>query len=95
MKVQCPECNSNYNIDPSKVPSASDKGITVTCPKCKHKFPLEVKKEEPIETKNEKKDMIIPCPDCGHVNISVKKCSGCGKIFSDEELEKLKIMIGG
>ena len=95
MKVQCPKCNTNYNIDPSKVPDSPDKGITVTCPKCKQKFPLEIKKEESSEKSKEKKDIIIPCPDCGHVNISVKKCSGCGKIFSDEELQNLKITIGG
>lgn len=96
MKVQCPECKANYNLDISKIPAIPEKGITVTCPKCKHKFPLNIKPQESKSDKSQQKeDIIIPCPDCGHVNISSKKCMSCGKVFTQEELNKLKITIGG
>ena len=96
MKLQCPGCNAKYNLDTSKIPSIPEKGITVTCPKCKHKFPLKLKsKESKTDASKQKKDMLIPCPDCGHVNISSPKCLGCGRAFTKEELEKLKITIGG
>ena len=96
MKLQCPGCNAKYNLDTSKLPAVPEKGITVTCPKCKHKFPLKLKPQEDKAAEGkEKQDMIIPCPDCGHVNISSPKCLGCGKVFTKEELAKLKISIGG
>ncbi len=96
MKVQCPKCSAKYNLDTSKLPAIPEKGITVTCPKCKHKFPLLIKPQETKEDKSkQKQDVLIPCPDCGHVNISSPKCLGCGKVFSKEELAKLKISISG
>ena len=100
MKVICPNCSAKYNLDVSKLPAIPEKGITVTCPKCKHKFPLAVKPEDLKADKadsnsKQKPDIIIPCPDCGHVNIGSTKCLGCGKAFSKEELSKLKISIGG
>ena len=96
MKVQCPGCNAKYNLDISKLPEIPQRGITVTCPKCKHKFPLIIKKEEAKTDEIRKsQDILIPCPDCGHVNISSPKCLGCGKVFTKEELTRLKISIGG
>ncbi len=92
MKLQCPGCKANYNLDTSKIPVATEKGITVTCPKCKHKFPIHIK---PEESSTAEKEIIIPCPTCGHINLSTKKCAGCGRIFTDDELAKLKITIGG
>lgn len=92
MKLQCPGCKANYNLDISKIPAVTEKGITVTCPKCKHKFPLHIKPED--SSKNGK-EIIIPCPACGHVNLSTQKCAGCGKIFTENELAKLKITVGG
>jgi predicted Zn finger-like uncharacterized protein len=100
MKVLCPGCNARYNLDTSKIPAVPEKGVTVTCPKCKHKFPLiikpqDIKADTSKDTSKEKPDVIIPCPDCGHVNISSPKCLSCGKVFTKEELAKLKISIGG
>ena len=95
MKIHCPGCNAKYNLDTSKLPAIPEKGVTVTCPKCKHKFTLVIKPQD-IKADNgkEKRDVIIPCPDCGHVNISSTKCLGCGRVFTKEELAKLKISIG-
>ena len=96
MKLQCPGCNAKYNLDDSKIPAVPEKGITVTCPKYKQKFPLKLKPQESkADNSKQKQDMIIPCPDCGHVNISSPKCLGCGRVFTKEELAKLKISIGG
>ena len=96
MKVQCPGCNARYNLDTSKLPAVPEKGVTVTCPKCKKKFPLVIKPQDiKTDTGKAKQDIIIPCPDCGHVNISSPKCLGCGKMFTKEELAKFKITIGG
>jgi len=95
MKLQCPECKAHYNLDVSKIPAVTEKGITVTCPKCKHKFPLQLKPEEISEDIPREEAIIIPCPACSHVNISSDKCAGCGKVFTEEEIEKLKITVGG
>lgn len=96
MKLQCPGCYAKYNLDTSKIPAVPKKGITVTCPKCKCKFPLKLKPQESkSDDGKQKQDMLIPCPDCGHVNISSPKCLGCGRVFTKEELDKLKIKIGG
>jgi predicted Zn finger-like uncharacterized protein len=96
MKVYCPECKTKYSLDTDKLPPASDKGIKVTCPKCKHKFPLTLDHSETAEqNKNTVQEILIPCPSCGHISISQKKCPGCGKIFTREDVEKLKITISG
>ncbi len=96
MKLQCPECKAKYNLDTDKIPAGSDKGITVTCPKCKHKFPLPLEpKKSGEENKNTVQEILVPCPSCGHISISQKKCPGCGKVFTREDVEKLKITISG
>lgn len=96
MKVKCSGCNASYNLDTSKIPIVPEKAYTITCPKCKNKIPLQLK--APInETENseQQQTVIIPCSDCGHVNIAPKKCAGCGKVFTEDELEILKINVGG
>jgi hypothetical protein len=92
MKVQCPNCEARYNIDISKIPVIPEGGITTTCPKCKGKIPISL--DSAPATKEQNDDQIIPCPECGHVNISTKICTGCGKVFSKEELSNLVISIG-
>ncbi len=93
MKLQCPECEAHYSLDLSKIQAVTEKGITVTCPKCKHKFPLHLVQEEK-KINDVQNEEIIPCPACGHVNISSKKCVGCGKVFAEEELKKIRIPLG-
>jgi len=94
MKAKCPKCEEVFNLDLSKIPEIPTEGIYISCPKCKTqvriKLKLKPKKEEPA---GEPLQEIIPCPDCGHVNISSKICISCGKVFSEEDLEKLSIAI--
>ncbi|NLA75854.1 MAG: hypothetical protein GX846_10365 [Deltaproteobacteria bacterium] len=93
MKLHCPECKSKYSLDTSKIPVASDKGITETCPKCKHKFPLTPDPEKAGTEENIKQEILVPCPSSGHISISQTKCPGCGKVFTREDMERLKITI--
>lgn len=95
MKVQCPGCSTGYNIDISKIPVVPEGGITVTCPKCKGKIPITLNAAPAKAPADETvQNQIIPCPECGHVNIGSKTCVNCGKIFTKEELSKLTISIG-
>ena len=91
MRVRCPKCKAGYQIDISKIPAIPEGGITTTCPKCKGEIPIKLESDESTEAINEQ---LIPCPDCGHINISTKSCTQCGKVFSKEELEKMTIRIG-
>ena len=93
MKAQCPKCKAVYNIDDSKIP---EKGAQATCAKCKTRFPIKKGAEAPAPAKKDKADeihTIITCPSCGHVNLTVDKCSKCNAVFSDEEKKKLGIEI--
>lgn len=87
MKVQCSNCKAVYQIDESKIP---EKGAYVTCSKCKTRFHI---KKEPKAQKEEHKEEIIPCPNCGHVNISTDTCVSCGTVFSKDDKSKLSITI--
>jgi len=96
MKITCPNCKTAYNIDISKIPVIPEGGITTTCPKCKGKIPItleSVPSKRQVSSKRRQIDQIIPCPACGHINISTNICTGCGKAFSKEEIEKLEIPI--
>ena len=94
MKTKCPKCEASFELDISKISEIPKEGIYVSCPKCKTQARLRIKpkpqKEEPLE---ENSQDIIPCPECGHVNISSKICVSCGNVFSPEDLEKLSIAI--
>jgi predicted Zn finger-like uncharacterized protein len=91
MKAQCPKCKAVFQFDISKIPDIPATGIAIKCPKCEN--PLRIK----IKSKTEKTDLqdhIIPCPDCGHMNVSAPKCAGCGREFTDQEKNELAIPIG-
>lgn len=44
MKVKCPSCGAQYNLDPTKI---ADAGIKVRCPSCSHVFVVRKKAPEP------------------------------------------------
>ena len=102
MKIQCPKCKAGYNIDVSKLPAVPEGGISVTCPKCKNKIPVSLSGQAPPQPqaqsqqkeKGSEQSSIIPCPECGHVNVAAKTCVSCGKVFTKEELNSLSISIG-
>jgi len=103
MKIQCPKCKAGYNIDVSKLPAVPEGGISVTCPKCKNKIPVSLSGQAQPQSqpkaqqsaKGSESGSIIPCPECGHVNVAAKTCVSCGKVFTKEELDSLSISIGG
>ena len=37
MKVACPSCKANLNIDDKKIPAG---GARIKCPTCQHVFPV-------------------------------------------------------
>lgn len=94
MKVQCPNCKANYQIDLSKIPVIPEGGVTTTCPKCKGKIPIKFD-SEPSEETEDAPVQILACPDCGHINISTTTCTLCGKVFTKEEIEKSIITLSG
>ncbi|MBW1701181.1 MAG: hypothetical protein JRJ50_03500 [Deltaproteobacteria bacterium] len=66
-------------MNDSKIP---EKGAYAICPKCKTRFYI---KKEPKAKKGEHQEEIIPCPNCGHLNISSDNCISCGKVLSRDE----------
>ena len=95
MKAQCPKCKAVYNIDDSKIP---EKGAKATCAKCKTQFSIKrgdksVGEAADNRDKAAEPQFIITCPKCGHVNLTLDKCSQCGTAFTDEDKEKLGIKI--
>jgi len=88
MKVKCPSCKADYQIDTSRIAEIPKDGFSVTCPKCKKRVLVKLKTK-----KEEHQEEIVPCPNCGHVNISSKLCVSCGTVFSEEEKEKLAIKL--
>jgi predicted Zn finger-like uncharacterized protein len=87
MKVQCPNCRAIYNIDESKIP---EKGAHGTCSRCGKRFDI---KKRPKEKDGKSSQVIILCPDCGHVNVSSEKCAKCGRVFLEEDRQRLTIQI--
>ncbi len=87
MQVQCPDCKAIYNIDGSKIP---EKGAHATCSKCGKRFEI---MKRPKEKDGGTSQVIILCPDCGHVNVTSDKCVKCGRVFSEEDRERLTIHI--
>ncbi|MFH1488573.1 MAG: zinc-ribbon domain-containing protein [Pseudomonadota bacterium] len=93
MKIQCPNCKAVYNVDISKIPEVPAKGAFATCRKCKERMPIAPMKEESKTQPEEHREEIIPCPKCGHVNVSTDSCVNCGTDFTPEEKEKIKIVL--
>ena len=91
MQIKCPSCDTSYNIDISKIPVIPEGRITAICKKCKGKIPIKIE-DKPQE--EDRRDQIIPCPECGHVNISTDTCVQCGKVFTEEEIAEIMIPIG-
>ena len=87
MKITCPNCKKNYNIDPSKIPA---KVTTGKCKACGHGMPLRqtVVKEPPAKTTAQK----IKCLYCNRsytidqskipANVTTVKCKSCGHAIS-------------
>ena len=90
MKVKCPDCKANYNIDLTKIAEIPEKGIHITCPKCKGSILVKIATKPKEE---EQQQTIIVCPKCSHVNISTDTCVSCGNTFTKEETETLSIAI--
>ncbi|MFC1840061.1 zinc-ribbon domain-containing protein [Thermodesulfobacteriota bacterium] len=95
MKAQCPKCKAVYNIDDSKIP---EKGAQATCAKCKTRFNVKRadKRADKAIDKGDKAgepQVIITCPSCGHVNLTIDKCGQCNAVFTDEDKKKLGIKI--
>ncbi|MGB8933398.1 MAG: zinc-ribbon domain-containing protein, partial [Anaeromyxobacteraceae bacterium] len=44
MKVNCPHCRANYEIDDRRIPAS---GLNVKCPKCAKSFPVRREPEPP------------------------------------------------
>ena len=80
MKAQCPNCETSYRVDDSKIP---EKGIHARCRKCQTSFFLQ--KEEPLQLENPienpSQDQIV-CPNCGHEQPESGDCGKCGVIFA-------------
>ena len=93
MKIQCPNCKTVYNINDSKLPPIPDKGAFATCRKCKERMPIKPMKTESKREPEAYQEEIIPCPKCGHVNVSTDACVKCGREFTLEEKEKIKIVL--
>ncbi len=46
MKITCPHCSTNYNIDDSRIP---EKGLLVKCSVCENQYRIKKKSELPVE----------------------------------------------
>ncbi len=76
MKIQCPNCKTEYRVDDDRIP---DKGVYSRCKQCQTKF--FVKKEtKPSEKKQAGK--WIECPECGFTQASSQTCKYCGARIS-------------
>ena len=72
MKIQCPNCKTEYRVDDAKIP---DKGAYSRCKKCQTRFV--VKKESKPKEKTRPVDR-VDCPECGFTQIPSDSCKHCG-----------------
>lgn len=45
MRISCPNCHFEKDVDPKKIPSTA---LNATCPKCGQRFPISIKQDEPV-----------------------------------------------
>ncbi|MDD2388428.1 MAG: zinc-ribbon domain-containing protein [Desulfobacterales bacterium] len=76
MNAQCPNCQTIYHIDDSKL---SDKGTNSQCPKCQKQFSV---KKEPGKQQCTPEAGEIVCPKCEHIQLRGVECEKCGLIFA-------------
>lgn len=86
MIIQCRQCNSNYKIDPQKLPAGKS---FIRCSKCSASIPIS--REEQDKVTNESPKKIIHCDQCqvryaiplSHFKTDIIKvhCGKCGFVF--------------
>ncbi len=86
MIIQCRQCNSNFKIDPQKLPSGKS---FIRCSKCSASIPISPKEQNKVTNDSPKK--LIECIQC-HVKYAVPlshfkndvikmHCGKCGYVF--------------
>jgi len=76
MKITCPNCGTEGNIDENKVPES---GIWAICSKCKNRFRINKKLAE--QNQDDIMDGVLLCPKCGVKQEKSDSCKSCGVIF--------------
>lgn len=94
MIITCPNCQKEYNIPDSKIPSRDAK---TTCKVCSHSIPIKGKDKTEVSLP----DSDYTCSKCGLNGDNSKECTECGVIFSkflrqeeakvDKPPEKVKV----
>lgn len=77
MTCSCPKCNSQIEVDLSKV---SDSGSFIPCPECKGRFWVN---RESYSRMSLKKEGVVYCDQCGKELDHKIVCSSCGVMFPD------------
>ncbi|MCP4296181.1 MAG: hypothetical protein GY786_11280, partial [Proteobacteria bacterium] len=86
MIIQCRQCNSNFKIDPQKLPSGKS---FIRCSKCSASIPISPQEQDQVTNDSPKK--LIQCEQC-HVKYAVPlshfkndvikmHCGKCGYVF--------------
>lgn len=91
MKIECPECGFNKEIDSSSIPATAK---TVTCPKCKQKFPfLAAETAKPKAVIKPEIDEILP--DYFFLKPEKSKFKGLiSKISSKLTMKRIGLIVG-
>ncbi len=89
MKIKCPHCSTNYNIDDSKIPQ---KGLLVKCSVCKNQYRVKKQEEEKgdddiVGKIHEKMDIETGRYDADHSASEVAPGSGNKSINKDDFLD--------
>jgi hypothetical protein len=76
MKVECPNCEKKYSVEPNHLTQSA---ISVPCTACQTPFQIDLHAQH-----------TIICPNCSFDQIKSKECKKCGIIF-EKFIEKSKI----